>query len=64
MRWQPLPIRRGTQAKNAKLTDEKVREIRRRCEAGELQKDVARDVGISQNIVSKIMTRDRWTHVQ
>lgn len=39
-----------------KVSDEEVLEIKRRCLAGELQKHVAADLGISRRYVSALMT--------
>ena len=52
----------GTINGMAVLTDSQVLEIRERARR-ELQKDIAKDFGISQSAVSRIVTRKRWTHV-
>lgn len=44
----------------AKMIDVDVREIRRRCAAGELQRVVAADYGIHQAHVSAIIRGKRW----
>lgn len=48
---------------STKLTEMDVREIRRRCAAGELQRIVAADYGIAQTNVSLIVLRERWAWV-
>lgn len=54
---------RGERAGNAVLTDAAVVEIRRRCAAGEKQKDVGADYGVGQDSVSLIVNRKQWAHV-
>lgn len=49
---------------NAKLTDEKVREIRRRAAAGERHRDIAGDVGVNRSTVSSVAGRRSWAHVE
>lgn len=53
----------GEQHHMAKLTVADVLEIRRRCKAGEQQKDIAKDYGIIQQAVSNIRWRKCWKHV-
>lgn len=55
---------RGTNNPNAKLTDDKVREIRRRVAAGETRQQVAESVGISYSVVREILQGKRWRHVE
>ena len=47
----------------AKLTVEKVKEIKRKVRAGNSQRGVAREYGIAQSTVSSIMTGKRWSGV-
>ena len=54
---------RGERHGKSKLTDEVVRRIRDRCAAGETQHDVARDLKISQPMVSNIVSKRNWKHV-
>lgn len=54
---------RGEEARYAKLNNEKVLEIRRRAEAGENQKEIAKEFGIHQVMVSMIKLRKRWSHL-
>lgn len=61
-------VRKGRQARNcgssngrAKLTSGDVREIRRRAAAKEgTQRDIAKEFGVSWQLVSFIVTRRRW----
>jgi hypothetical protein len=46
-----------------KITDDKVREIRKRVNAGEKGYLVAQEMGISQTMVSHIMTGKRKAYV-
>lgn len=45
------------------LTEDDVREIRRRYAAGERQKDIADDYGFTQAYISLICTRKQWANV-
>lgn len=47
----------------AKLDAEQVREIRDRHEAGEKQKELANDYGVSTTTVRMIISGESWTHV-
>lgn len=47
----------------AKLTENAVREIRRRRSAGEKLNSIALDFGISDRTVSKIARGERWAHL-
>lgn len=51
---------RGEKVGSAKITEVEVREILRRCAAGELQRVVAADYGIAPSNVSLIVTGKRW----
>lgn len=53
----------GEGCRLAKLTEEKVREIRRRVAAGETQTAVARDYAVTKGAVGHIVRRDTWTHI-
>lgn len=55
---------RGIHHKHAKLTDDAVREIYEAQARGERQVDVAQRLGVSQAIVSRVMLRRAWRHVQ
>lgn len=54
---------KGSAHRNAKLTEEKVREIRRRAAAGERVMDLAAEFKISAPAVSSIVNRRTWRHV-
>ena len=63
-RTHPERVAHGDTHGNAKLTAEKVREIRRRCAAGEIGKDVGRLFGVTQAAISAVVTRRTWGHVR
>jgi hypothetical protein len=44
---------------NARFSNETIREIRRRVAAGEMQKDVAADIGMSTDYIWKVVRGDR-----
>ncbi len=48
----------------AKLTEEKVRDIRRRVAAGESRASVAREHGISKSALADVVRLRSWRHVQ
>jgi predicted XRE-type DNA-binding protein len=50
---------RPAKRERAKLTDETIREIRRRLARGEFQHDIAADLGINQGRVSEVNTGKR-----
>lgn len=54
---------RGVDRHNAKLTEDDVREIRRRYASGETQKAIAQDYGMEQTNISFIVRRKTWAHV-
>lgn len=54
---------RGERQHSAKLTADKVREIRRRIAAGEIQRQVAREYGIAATGVNAIVKGHTWKHV-
>lgn len=53
----------GEKNNNSKLSEDAVREIRRRRRAGEKMKMIAEDFNISDRTVSKIVRMDRWGFV-
>lgn len=55
---------RGEQCASAKLTEDQVREIRRRVKNGERQKDIAKEYGLQQWSISDIVRRRNWKHVE
>ncbi len=56
-------MQRGERHYLAKLTEDDVREIRRRATAGEKQKTLAEDFGVVQTGISKIVKLLTWKHV-
>lgn len=54
---------RGEALPYAKLTAEKVREIRKRAEAGEKQTVLAKEFGVGDPQIHRIIKRERWAHV-
>jgi hypothetical protein len=55
---------RGEAIAVSKLTDDKVRYIRRELAAGRSQSDVARELGVDSSQVCRIANGHRWAHVQ
>lgn len=53
----------GEKHGGAKLTDEAVREIRRLRAEGMLMKDIAAKFGVAHSIVSRVVSRKIWSHV-
>lgn len=63
-RIMPNSLRvRGSKSGLAKVSEDDVREIRRRCARGESQSSVAADYGLTQVGVSCIVRRKTWAHV-
>lgn len=54
---------RGEAHHEAKLTEEQVREIRRRAAAGETRRAIARSLGVSRWCITLIVNRRTWKHV-
>jgi len=63
-RLHPERVPRGTANGMSKLTDDTVREIRKRLAAGEFQRSIGRAFGIGQAVVSTIARREAWRHVK
>jgi hypothetical protein len=62
----PAPARapsRGEANPRARLTDDEVRAIRSRRNAGERSADLAAEFGITPRMVNLIARRERWSHV-
>lgn len=62
-------MRKGRQARGsgigtAKLTEADVIAIRERVAAGETQRMIAADFGVSQSNISMLVTNSTWAHVQ
>ena len=55
--------RKGKPGEPKKLTADQVREIRARVAAGDSQRSVAREYGVSQPLVNHIVHRRVWAHV-
>lgn len=51
------------QGQSAKLTPDKVREIRRRYAMGQTQKSIGMAYGISQTVVGRICARQSWANI-
>lgn len=54
----------GEKVAGAKLTAEKVREIRILAARGETQRSIGAKFGVSQGAISLIVLRQRWDHIQ
>jgi hypothetical protein len=60
-RRMPERVARGDRMPHTKMTHEKVAEARRRVSAGDMQKTVAADMGVSVATMSRIIRGLRWT---
>lgn len=63
-RVHPERLARGVVHPNAKLNDKKVREIRRRFDAGETVAELARAYGVCNPTILRVALRKGWTHVK
>lgn len=54
---------RGAEFPHARLTDERVREMRSLRAAGETIEQLAEKFGVGNATVSRVCSRDRWRHV-
>lgn len=63
-RSQPERLLRGTRNPSACLTEDQVREIRRRYAGGERQIPLAEEFCVTQSLISKIVRRTIWTHLK
>ena len=54
---------RGEKCNNTNLTEEVVREIRKRLAMGETGTRIAADYGVSNTVISQIKHRQTWKHV-
>lgn len=61
-RWGNTPFP-GVSNPMARLTDEAVLEIRRRWQAGTLQKDLAAEFGVSKMTISRAVRGESWSHL-
>ena len=62
-------VNRGRNAKGeripqSKLTNDKVRLIRRRVSEGEKQITIAKELGVSTSSINRVVKLQRWTHVK
>lgn len=55
---------RGADAAGARLTDEIVADMRRRCRAGETAAVLAAEYGVSRRCANGAITGTRWAHVE
>jgi len=62
-REHPEKVRRGKENPAAKLTDDLVREIRKRLAAGAVQRQLAIEYGIGVHAMFCIAQRRTWKHV-
>src|SRR5690625_2191669 len=63
-REHPEKFARGERVNTAKLTEDDVREIRRRYSSGGLrQVDLAKEYGVTQVQISAIVRRQSWKHI-
>lgn len=54
----------GESVAQAKLTERDVRAIRQACADGEPQRSIARRYGVTQTLISRILLRKTWRHVE
>lgn len=59
----PESTQKGVKHWNTKITEDNVRVIRSRCEAGEYHRVVAKDYGLSRQTIGDIASRKKWSHV-
>lgn len=62
-RLRPLPVYLGIDNVNAKLTPERVRELRSRYSDGETLSALARSFGMARATLRRIVNGDGWRHV-
>lgn len=56
--------KRGSANHFAILNEDKVREIRRRVDAGEPHDDLAKEYGVVRTVITRVGNRTRWAHVK
>jgi len=54
---------RGERHGNARLTEDQVLEIRRLADGGRAHSAIAKDMGLSRRLVSRIASRERWVYL-
>lgn len=62
-RKHPERLSRGMNRYNAKLTDDSVREIRRRWAGGQTQTSLAAMFSVSQATIWRVVSGNKWRHV-
>ncbi len=60
----PESLRRGNECSWAKLTDDQVREIRKRAAQGFSHTALAQEFNVGRPMITMIVNRKRWTHVK
>jgi hypothetical protein len=55
---------KGATHHSAKLTEDQVRAIRARAAAGEMQRSLAREFSVTDTVVSAIVRRRTWKHLE
>lgn len=60
-RRKPWP--RGENAGRAKLTEEQVREIKRRLRNGETTRALAKEYGVGKSTIGSISSGENWKHI-
>lgn len=63
VRKHPEKLRRGTNRKNAVLTEEIVYQMRRRFKDGESQSSLAVEFGVHQSTANRAILGVKWSHV-
>lgn len=62
--WQnSASAKHGMDSPHAKLTDDIVREILVRVEAGETHRSIASSYGVVRSAVTKVVAGETWSHV-
>jgi len=59
----PMKAPHGEKCYNAKLTNEAVREIRKRFAEGETKASIARSFDVTRTLVYLVVTRKAWAHI-
>ena len=57
------PEQKGADNPNAKLSEEDVREIRRKKEEGITHEELAKEYGVTKTTISQIYNRKLWSHI-
>lgn len=60
-----LVVPSGTQRRDAKLTERKIREIREKYAAGDItHRRLAVEYGVTHSVIGRIIRREKWAHVE